>query len=143
MLTEQNPIQDLDDNRRPDMDLVTPEGETKHLDMCICHSHALTPSAHISGHLITISENRKINKYPELDLIPMIFENRGRPGNYVRQFLHLVTRHLTTQERTVQISALWQNISCTLQRHNYLMMSTAGPLNKINDIKLPDSQHID
>ena len=135
MLTEQNPIQDLDDNRRPDMVFVAPTGETKHLDVCICHSHSGVPSTHIPGHLIIISESRKINKYPELDLIPIVFENRGRPGTYVRQFLQLVTRHLTTQERAIQMSIIWQNLSCTLQRHNYIMMSSAGPLIKITDIQ--------
>ena len=130
-LTENNLVVDLGDDRRPDVICITPEGDTKHLDIAVCHPHAGSKITNIltkPGALAEHWEKNKINKYPELDLIPIVFEHRGRPGMFVKTYLQLITKHIPDDRRSTTIADLWQTLSCTLQRETYHILQSAGTL---------------
>ena len=127
-LLEQTPLAELDDNRRPDIASVSPQGVTAHLDIAICRPR-YTCIEHVNitpGKLADKIAKQKINKYPELNLIPIIFENRGRPDPHVRKYLQLITQHIHPNRRSPILSKVWQNLSCTLQRGNVRLLKAAG-----------------
>ena len=129
---EQQPGAELDDDRRPDMVFYLDGGQRRWGDVTVV---APSPQAiqgnlccHRDGALAERAEQRKRVKYAELNLVPMVWENRGRIGPALHGLMATAHRHLDTTVRSVTMAEAWQSLSATLMRGNTAILAAAGPL---------------
>ena len=71
---------------------------------------------------------KKISKYPDLSLIPLVFEAWGRLGDGAVDFIRSLYQNEDDETRAPLMGKAWRKLQTTLLRGNVSILAAAGAL---------------
>ena len=129
VLVEQTAPRDPSEALRPDISYHDHEGRPMHLDVEVVTMHRNRNfSSLIPGALIEHEETVKKRKYSHLRLLPCVMSHLGRLGKGCQAFVKSACRGIDERERSCKIAAMYQSISCALQKGNVAILAASGSL---------------